>query len=76
MNSTLLSMLRTLPEVSKWRWHEYLNKMTFSYNATKHDSSGYSPYFLLFGRETTLSIDLILGIEESKEPTNNMKYAQ
>ena len=51
MNSTLLSMLRTLPEDRKSKWHEYINKMLFAYNCTQHDSTSYSPYFLMFGRE-------------------------
>ena len=45
MNKTLLGMFRTLPETQKTRWHEMVNRMTFSYNATPHDSTGYSPYF-------------------------------
>ena len=76
LNSTLLAMLRTLPEANKKKWHESLNKMIFAYNATEHKSTGFSPHFLLFGREATLPIDLILGIEDIKEPEDYMKYAQ
>ena len=69
MNATLLKMLRTLPENHKSKWHESVNKMLFAYNATRHDSTGYSPYYLLFGREAILPIDFVLNIEEDdKEP--------
>ena len=61
MNSTLLQMLWTLPENQKSKWPEKLNKLTFAYNATKHCSTGYSPHFLLFGREPRLPLDICLG---------------
>ena len=60
MNSTLLQMLRTLPESQKSKWPEKLNKLTFAYNSTKHSSTGFSPHFLLFGHEPRLPLDLCL----------------
>ena len=76
MNSTLLKMLRTLPEKWKTKWHDSVNKMLFAYNATRHDSTGYSPYFLLFGREAILPIDFVLGLEDDKEPTSYSNYVR
>ncbi len=60
LNSTLLHMLRTLAESDKPRWHEHLGKLMSAYNATPHSTTGYSPHFLLFGREPTLPLDLLL----------------
>ena len=60
-NQTLLAMLRSMSENKKIRWKEHVNKMTFAYNCTRHDSTGFSPFELLFGRKPRLPIDIIFG---------------
>ena len=49
-NSTLCNMLGTLSEEEKSDWKSYLGCMTRAYNCTKHASTTYSPYFLMFSR--------------------------
>ena len=60
-NQTLLAMLRSMSENKKIRWKDHVNKMTFAYNCTRHDSTGFSPFELLFGRKPQLPIDIIFG---------------
>ena len=60
-NQTLLAMLRSMSENKKIRWKDHVNKMTFAYNCTHHDSTGFSPFELLFGRKPRLPIDIIFG---------------
>ena len=57
MNQTLISMLGTLPEHKKKDWTSYIGMLVLAYNSTKFDSTGFSPYFLIFGREPRLPVD-------------------
>ena len=61
-NQTLLQMLGTLEEYQKSDWKAHVPTLVHAYNATMHDSTGYSPYFLMFGRHPRLAIDAFLGL--------------
>ena len=50
MDQTILTMLKTLPGHHKTQWKNHVNKLVLEYNCTKHSSTGYSPYYLMFGR--------------------------
>ena len=60
----LLSMLRTLPDVNKSHWNEYINKVVHVYNSKQNDITGYSLFFLLFGHHARLPIDIIFDTGE------------
>ena len=73
MNQTIIAMLRTLEESQKSRWKDSLSHLAHAYNCTRNSSTGFSPYYLLFGREPRLPIDLIL---QTNLPPKNISHNQ
>ena len=63
-NSTLCNMLGTLSDEEKSDWKSHLDCMTHAYNCTKHVSTTYSPYYLMFGRHPRLPIDVEFGLHK------------
>ena len=73
-NKTLLDMLGTLTDEQKADWKAYVPTVVHAYNATKHESTGYSPFYLMFGRHPRLPIDIAMGIEPSDGEDVGQEY--
>ena len=58
-NRTLLSMLATCLEDHPNEWDQQLSKLCMVYNSSVQSTTGYSPYFLMFGRDARLPMDII-----------------
>ena len=65
LNRTLINMLKSLPDVGKANWRKHLPKLAFAYNSTTNKSTGFSPFYLMFGRESRLPIDYFFQDMES-----------
>jgi hypothetical protein len=42
-------------------WDGLVDFVTFAYNTSRQESTGYSPFYLLYGREAVLPVDVALG---------------
>ena len=69
-------MLRALPEKQKTRWRDHLNKVVHAYNCTRHDSTGFPPFYLLFGRTPRLPIDLMFGLKPPEGYSTYPEYVR
>uniref|UniRef100_A0AAX7TV04 Integrase catalytic domain-containing protein n=1 Tax=Astatotilapia calliptera TaxID=8154 RepID=A0AAX7TV04_ASTCA len=73
-NRTLLDMLGTLEEEDKSHWRDFVKPLVHAYNCTRNDTTGFSPYELMFGRQPRLPIDLVLGIQP--ENANHKSHSE
>jgi len=65
MNRTLLDMLGTLDPGRKHDWKAEVGPLVHAYNCTRHETTGYTPYSLMFGREPRLALDVIMGLHST-----------
>jgi hypothetical protein len=56
-------MLGTLNDEQKVNWKNYVAPLVHSYNATRHESTNYSPHVLIFGWHRNLTVDAFLGVD-------------
>ncbi|KAM4570948.1 uncharacterized protein V3H82_010668 [Fundulus diaphanus] len=77
MNRTLGNMIRALPPKAKQRWPDMLKSLTFAYNCTIHETTGFAPFLLMFGRVPRLPIDIIFGsVIDHHDVTDYDRYVQ
>ena len=64
LNATLQKSLAMYGERFENDWDLHINAVVHAYNCAKQTSTGYAPYYLMYGREPKQPIDLSLGITE------------
>ena len=62
-NGTLLNILGTLTPEQKKDLKSQVPALVHAYNCTRNAATGFSPYFLLFGREPRLPVDVEFGLQ-------------
>ena len=75
-NVTLISKLDTLPKKPKSTWREQVPTLVHAYNCTKNSTTGFSPYYLMFGCKPHLPIDLIFGTNLTDLKGNHITYIE
>ena len=59
VHQTLRRMVGKLDNKRRKNWPDHLGAITHAYNATRSQITGFSPYFLMFGRRPRLPVDLL-----------------
>ena len=65
-NQTLQRALLKMMDENQNEWDKFLDSVLFAYRTSKQASTKFSHFFLLYGREPTLPVDLIV--------SNKVKY--
>lgn len=55
-------------------WDKHLSLLTAAYCSKVHETTGFSPNFLLLGREVPTPIEVTLGIEQPSDDQDNHPY--
>ena len=63
-NQTLLNMIGTLDPTDKAKWQQWVPTLTHAYNCTHCESTGFSLYYLMYGRLPRLPIDIDYGVTQ------------
>ena len=53
-------MLATTVKQNPADWENHLRKVCLAYNSTTHSTTGYSPFYLMFGHQVRLPIDILM----------------
>ena len=67
-NQTLVSMITTYVNKEQDNWDVYLPIVTSAYRASVHESTGFTPNLLFFGREVNLPIHFLVGLPAQARP--------
>jgi hypothetical protein len=71
MKSTLKKFVTALGVAN---WHEYLPYIRMAYHNTTHRVTGFTPFFLMHGREMRLPIDVLLNRTRESYPKGVREY--
>ena len=64
LNQTLIDSLRTFVYDRVGTWDEHIDSVTFAYRTSEHSATKETPFYLLYGREPTLPLDIIYSTPE------------
>ncbi|GFW25187.1 retrovirus-related Pol polyprotein from transposon 412 [Trichonephila clavipes] len=71
-NKTLADMLSMYVDVEQKNWDEILPFVTFAYNTAKQETTGFTPFYLLHGREAETTLDTMLPFCPNDFDDNNI----
>ena len=67
-------MIGRIEPNEKVRWKDKVQALTHTYNCTSSCTTGYSPYFLFYGREPRIPIDM--GLPDTRTQVKLLTYMQ
>ena len=75
-NKTLIHMIGTMPSEVKCSWEDWVATLCHAYNCTVSGVTGYSPFYLMFGRLPKLPIDIEYNVAVEKEASTYTAYVR
>ena len=75
-NRTLNEMICTTVRESPMSWDKRVHLLTMAYRSTPHESTGFSPNYLVYGREMFMPIDVMFGKPEGDMGGEELEYVR
>ena len=75
-NRTLNEMLCTTVKESPLTWDKRIHLLTMAYRGTPHESTGFSPNFMVYGKELFMPVDVMMGHPGSESSRDELEYVQ
>lgn len=74
-NGTLAKMLSAYVNDNQNDWDEHLPYVMMAYRCAEHETTGYTPNYLMFGREVSTPVDLMFEMPRSIKNTPTHQWA-
>ena len=65
-----------MPPNAKKEWQEWVSAMTRAYNCAVSKTTGFAPYYFMFGREPKIPIDIELNLPSTQEEVSPGTYVE
>ena len=69
LNRTILNMLATTVKDHPLEWETHIRKLCMAYNTSVHPTTGYTPFFLMFGRQARIPLDITYTTPAEEAPS-------
>ena len=74
-HATMHSMIAKWVSQNQRNWDQTLPAVAFAYRTSVQESTGFTPFFLMHGREARIPADLVYGLPPSDSPTHYSEFA-
>ena len=58
MNRTIKNMIASYIDIKQTNWDDYIDSIVMAYNSSVHETTGITPYRMVFGTEMTVPVEL------------------
>ena len=62
-------MLATTTKDNPFHWEDHVRKVCLAYNSSVHPTTRYTPFYLMFGRQARLPVDLTFSTDKPEDRT-------
>ena len=69
-------MLKTVGNEQRDDWDDHLEYMVSAYRHSRHESTGYSSFYMMYGRHAKMPLDIIVGLPPTVPHRCESEYVQ